>query len=113
MTLVLRQQLELVPEDVRARILLASNLAQSGESEESARHLQTAVALRPNDGNTLYNASCTYGVLGRKAEALDTFKKAVAAGYCNLNWAAKDSDPDCLHDDPEFQKLVGLSRDPA
>jgi TolB-like protein/thioredoxin-like negative regulator of GroEL len=110
MTGVLRQQLEMVPEDVRARILLASNLAQSGEAEESARHLQTAVALRPNDGNTLYNAACTYGVLGKKAEALETFKKAVAAGYVNLNWASKDSDLDCLHDDPEFQKLVGLSK---
>jgi serine/threonine protein kinase/Flp pilus assembly protein TadD len=105
---VLRQQLELVPEDVRARILLACNLAYLGEAEESVRHLQTAVALRPNDGNTLYNAACTYGVLGKKAEALEVLKKAIASGYANLNWIAKDSDLDCLHDDPEFQKLVGL-----
>ena len=61
---VLRQQLELVPEDVRARILLANLLGSSGEAEESVRQLQTAVALRPNDGNILYNAACTYGVLG-------------------------------------------------
>jgi serine/threonine protein kinase/Flp pilus assembly protein TadD len=104
---VLRQQLEVVPEDVRARILLSSNLAWTSEADEAVRHLQTAVALRPGDPNTLYNAACTYGVLGRKAEALETFKKAVAAGYGNPNWAAKDSDLACLHDDPEFQKLVG------
>ena len=108
MTKVLRQQLELVPEDVRARILLANNLANRGETEEVARHLQTAVALRPGDPNTLYNAACTYGVLGKKADALETFKKALEAGYSNLNWAAKDSDLDCLHDDPEFRSLVGL-----
>jgi serine/threonine protein kinase/Flp pilus assembly protein TadD len=113
MTRVLRQQLEVVPEDVRARILLATNLGYCGEAEESVRHLQTAVALRPNDGNTLYNAACTYGVLARRAEALETLKKAVAAGYGNLNWAARDSDLDCLHDDPEFRKLVGLSEGPA
>ncbi len=107
---VLRQQLELVPEDVRARILLATNLAHFGqEADESIRHLQTAVALRPGDSNTLYNAACTYGVLGKKAEALDTLRKAFAAGFGNRNWAAKDSDFNCLHDDPEFQKLVGLS----
>ena len=107
---VLRQQLELVPEDVRARILLANNLACSGQdADESIRHLQTAVALRPGDPNTLYNAACTYGILGKKTEALETFKKAVDAGYSNLNWAAKDSDLDCLSDNPEFQKLVGLS----
>jgi serine/threonine protein kinase/cytochrome c-type biogenesis protein CcmH/NrfG len=105
----LRQQLELVPEDVRARILLAANLAYTGEVEETIRHLQTAVALRPNDGNTLYNAACTYGVLGKKTEALDTLKKAFSAGYGLRDWAAKDSDLDCLHDDPEFRKLVGLN----
>jgi serine/threonine protein kinase/Flp pilus assembly protein TadD len=107
---VLRLQLEMVPEDVRARILLAVELAYFGEAEESVRHLQTAVALRPNDGNTLYNAACTYGVLKKKPEALDTLKKAVAAGYGNMNWVAKDSDLECLHDDPEFQKLVGTSK---
>jgi serine/threonine protein kinase/Flp pilus assembly protein TadD len=107
---VLRQQLELVPEDVRARILLASQLAYINEddADESIRHLQTAVALRPGDANTLYNAACTYGVLGKKAEALETVKKAFAAGYGNRNWAANDSDLDCLRDDPEFQKLVGM-----
>lgn len=110
MSKVLRQQLELVPEDVRARILLATNLASIGEAEESMRHLQTAVVLRPKDGNTLYNAACTYGVLGKKAEALETLKKAIAAGYGNLNWAARDTDLDCLQDDPEFRKLVGLDQ---
>jgi serine/threonine protein kinase/cytochrome c-type biogenesis protein CcmH/NrfG len=111
---VLRQQLELVPEDVRARILLAVTLAHSeADSDESIRHLRTAVALRPHDPNTLYNAACTYGVLRKKAEALETLRKAFAAGYGNGNWAAKDSDLVCLHDDPEFQKLVGLGARPA
>jgi serine/threonine protein kinase/tetratricopeptide (TPR) repeat protein len=114
MSTVLRQQLELVPEDVRARILLAANLANVKEDgDEAIRHLQTAVALRPGDPSTLYNAACTYGVLGKKAEALETLKKSFAAGYGNRDWAAKDSDLDCLHDDPEFQKLVGLDQTPA
>ena len=108
MNAVLRTQLELVPEDVRARILLATNLAYFGELDESIRHLQTAVALRPNDGNVLYNAACTYGVLGKKAESLETLKRAFGAGYGNTNWASKDSDLECLHDDPEFRTLVGL-----
>jgi serine/threonine protein kinase/Flp pilus assembly protein TadD len=109
MTKVLRQQLERVPEDVRARVLLATNLAYYGnEADEAIRHLKTAVALRPNDPNTLYNAACTYGVLGRKPEALETIKKAFAAGYGNTNWAANDSDLSCLHDDSEFRRLVGL-----
>jgi serine/threonine protein kinase/Flp pilus assembly protein TadD len=108
---VLRRQLELVPEDVRARILLSARLARNGEEHESIRHLQTAIALRPGDSNVLYNAACTYGVLGKKAEALETLKKALAAGYGNRAWAAKDSDLESLHGDPEFERLVG--GDPA
>ena len=114
MGIVLRQQLEQVPEDVRARVLLATNLAYfSQDTDEAIRHLQTAVALRPGDPNTLYNAACTYGVLGRKVEALETLKKAFASGYGNLSWAAKDSDLACLHDEPEFQKLVAAVPKPA
>ncbi|MEQ1354446.1 MAG: protein kinase [Candidatus Acidiferrum sp.] len=114
MVKILRQQLELVPEDVRARILLANTLACSGQDEdESMRHLQTAVALRPGDPNTLYNAACTYGILGKNSQAFEAFKKAVEAGYSNMNWAAKDSDLVCLHDDPAFQKLVGLTQAPS
>jgi serine/threonine protein kinase/Flp pilus assembly protein TadD len=105
---ILRQQLELVPEDVRARILLATQLAGMNESDESIRHLQTAVALRPGDPNTLYNAACTYGVLSKKTESLETLKKAIGAGYGNLNWAAQDSDLLCLHENPEFRALVGM-----
>jgi len=114
MVKVLRQQLELVPEDVRARVLLATILAYNKEDEEeSMRHLQTAIALRPGDPSTLYNAACTYGILGKKPEALETIKKAFAAGYGNRNWAAQDSDLDILHDEPEFLKLVGLGETSA
>jgi tetratricopeptide (TPR) repeat protein len=93
--------------------LLASNFANAGEADEAIRHLQTAVALRPNDGNTLYNAACTYGCLKMKTEALETLKRALAAGYSNLNWASRDPDLNCLHDDKEFRKLVGLSEPAA
>lgn len=114
MTDVLRQQLERVPEDVRARILLATSLARRGQdTDEAIRHLQTAVALRPGDPSTLYNAACTYGALGKKPEALETVKKAFVSGYSNTGWAANDSDLDCLREDPEFRKLVGLDEQPA
>jgi non-specific serine/threonine protein kinase len=103
---VLKQQLELVPEDVRARILLANRYAELGNQDDAARELETAVALRPNDGNVLYNAACTYGIMQKKAEALEMFHKAVEAGYSNMDWASRDPDLTCLHGDSEFQRVV-------
>ena len=106
---VLEKQLELAPEDVRARILLASNYARFGKGQDAIRHLQTAVALRRNDSNVLYNAACTYGVLQDKTKALDLFQQAIEAGYARANWAMRDPDLACLHDDPEFQRLCGAA----
>jgi serine/threonine protein kinase/cytochrome c-type biogenesis protein CcmH/NrfG len=106
-TRALEQQLDMVPEDVRARILLAAFHASLGNQDDAIRHLQTAVALRPNDSNVLYNAACTYGIFDRKAEALDMMKRAKEAGYGNWAWASRDPDLACLRDDPEFKRLVG------
>jgi tetratricopeptide (TPR) repeat protein len=103
----LEQQLEMVPEDVRARMLLANRYASLGRKDDAIRELQIAVTMRPRDSNILYNAACTYGILQRKAEALAVLKRAVEAGYRNVDWFARDPDLQCLHGDPEFEALVG------
>jgi serine/threonine protein kinase/Flp pilus assembly protein TadD len=103
--LILERQLETVPEDVRARILLAADYANVGRSDDAIRHLEMALALRPNDANVLYNAACTYGVLGRKAEALATLRRARDAGYSNHDWPRLDPDLSCVHDTPEFKAI--------
>ncbi len=101
----LERQLELVPEDVRARSLLAADYANMGRAEDAVRHLEMTVALRPNDSNVLYNAACTYTVLGKKTEALDLLRRALASGYSNFDWPRQDPDLSSLHADPEFLKL--------
>src|SRR5437899_2977609 len=78
---VLEQQLELVPEDVRARILLANIYASIGKTDDSVRQLQTAVALRPNEPNVLYNAACTFGLMEKKPEA----RAASALNHPNIS----------------------------
>ncbi|MGH9580717.1 MAG: TPR end-of-group domain-containing protein, partial [Terriglobales bacterium] len=103
----LEQQLELVPEDIRARMLLANIYASLGKTEGSIRELQVAVIMRPKDSNILYNAACTFGILQKKDEALDMLKRAKENGYSNFDWVAQDPDLNCLHDHPEFQSLVG------
>ena len=105
-TKALERQLEVVPDDVRARVLLATNLAAAGNKEEAIRHLQTAVVLRPDDGNTLYNAACVYGVLEEKVPAMAMVRRALDAGYANLEWMRRDGDLQCLHGDPDFERLT-------
>ena len=101
----LEKQLDTVPEDVRARMLLAGYYAAVGRREDGVRQLQTAVALRPRDSNVLYNAACTYALLQQPREAIEMLKAAKDAGWGNLDWALRDPDLISLRDDPEFQRL--------
>jgi serine/threonine protein kinase/Tfp pilus assembly protein PilF len=103
---VLENQLQRFPDDVRARILLASDQASAGETDAAIMHVKIAVAMRPNDANVLYNAACTYGILGMKIDALETFRRSVDAGYSNLDWCLKDPDLKILYDEPDFKNLI-------
>jgi non-specific serine/threonine protein kinase len=103
---VLTEQLQRFPDDVRARILLASDLAILGQAHEAVQHVKIAVAMRPTDANVLYNAACTYGILRMKPEALDTLRRSIEAGYGNADWCTKDPDLKILHDDPEFKSMI-------
>ncbi len=109
-TKALKQQLEVVPEDARARILLANQYAGFGQKDDAVRELEKAVDLRPTDPNTLYNAACAYGLLLMKSEALAMLKRAFSSGWANPEWAARDTDLVCLHDDAEFKALVSGTR---
>ena len=102
----LELQIDLIPEDVRARILLANAYAYYGNKNDAIQQLEKAVAMRPNDPNTLYNAACAYGLLDMKAEALAMLKRAAETGFSDLEWISRDSDLASLHGDPAFEQLI-------
>jgi non-specific serine/threonine protein kinase len=101
----LEAHLREVPEDARARILLASAYAEEGRGEDAVREANLAMVLRPNEATVLYNAACTFCFLGRKADAVDALRKSWNAGYKDADWTRRDPDLATLHGDPEFEKL--------
>jgi len=111
----LENHLKQVPEDARARILLGSDYAYLGRSDDALRELNLAVTLRANEASILYNAACLYCKLNRKAEALDALRKSWEAGFKDSAWARRDPDLIPLHDEPEFDRPYpeNLSRLPA
>ncbi len=101
----LENHLKQVPEDARARILLAADYAELDRVEDSLRELNMAVTLRANEASILYNAACTYALLKKKAEAMDTLRKAWDAGFKDSTWVRRDPDLALLRDEPEFNRL--------
>ena len=94
-----------VPEDARARILLANLYGQEGRPDDSVREANLAMVLRPNEATVLYNAACTFANIGRRAEAIDALQKAWEAGFKDADWTRRDPDLVSLHGDPEFERL--------
>jgi serine/threonine protein kinase/Tfp pilus assembly protein PilF len=107
----LENHLKQVPEDARARVLMATDYAELDRVEDAIRELNMAITLRANEASILYNAACTYAILKRKREALETIKKAWEAGFKDSVWARRDPDLALLHDDPEFLRLYPLPAD--
>ncbi|ABF42936.1 serine/threonine protein kinase with TPR repeats [Candidatus Koribacter versatilis Ellin345] len=101
----LERHLKQVPEDARARILLATDYATEGRMEEAARETSLAMTLRPNEATVLYNAACVFCTMNKKSEAMDALAKAWHAGFKDPAWVRRDPDLELLHGDPEFERL--------
>jgi serine/threonine protein kinase/Tfp pilus assembly protein PilF len=97
--------LKKVPEDARARTLLAGDYAMLDRIEDATRELNLAMMLRPDDAMVMYNVACVFCQLGKNGEGLTALRKAWDAGFRDPNWARHDPDLDPLHGDPEFERL--------
>ena len=101
----LETHVQQVPEDARARTLLASGYAEENRFDDAVREVQLAMVLRPNEAAVLYNAACTFCFMNKKAEAMDALSKAWHAGFKDADWARRDPDLALLHGEPEFERL--------
>ncbi|HEX4899428.1 MAG TPA: protein kinase, partial [Pyrinomonadaceae bacterium] len=94
-----------VPEDARARVLLASNYAMNGRMDEAKREVDMAMILRPDDSMILYNAACLFCAMNNVPDALNAIRKAWESGYRDAVWTRQDPDLELLHGNEEFEKL--------
>ncbi|MEO8216627.1 MAG: protein kinase [Acidobacteriota bacterium] len=94
-----------VPEDARARTLVAADYAALGRAEDAMREANLAMALRPNEATVLYNVACVFCALNKLDDAMDALKKAWDAGFKDPSWARRDPDLERLHSNPDFDKL--------
>jgi non-specific serine/threonine protein kinase len=102
---IYEEHIKKVPEDARARVLLASDYAKQGRMEEAKREADMAMALRPDDTMILYNTACVFCAMNNPADALIAVKKAWEAGFRDATWTRQDPDLAILHGTPEFERL--------
>jgi len=102
---IYEEHLKKVPEDARARVLLAADYAKQDRFEEAKREADMAMILRPDDSMILYNTACVFCEMKNAGDALIAIKKAWESGYRDATWTRQDPDLAMLHGDPEFDRL--------
>ncbi len=103
---ILRDHIDLYPDDSRALYLGAGTLIKANKFEEAAEWIELAVSLKPNEIAVLYNAACIYSKLGKHNKALDYFERTIDAGYASIEWINNDSDLDAIRNYPRFQEIL-------
>ena len=102
---IFEEHIKKMPEDTRARVLLAGDYAMQGRFEEAKREAEMAMVLRPDDSMILYNAACVYCAMKNVSDALIAIKKAWESGYRDATWTRQDPDLALLLGNPEFERL--------
>jgi adenylate cyclase len=102
----IERRLAIDPDDSAAYDHGSGVLAMLGRKDESRRFSERAVALRPDDPQTHYNAACTAMLSGDHEAALDLLERAIDLGWSNARWLMNDNDLVPLHHHPRFKQIV-------
>jgi serine/threonine-protein kinase len=99
---LLEQQVEATPRDPIAHVNLALLYGQKKMREKAISHIQSALALSPNDPNVLETVGESYEALGDRAQALQYVEKSIEKGY-SLNTLRTFQSLQSLLSDPNFR----------
>lgn len=92
---LLKQDLQLNPNNVAAHATLAICLAKTGDRKGAQEHIARALQLQPDDPSRMYQAARVANLAGRQQEAISMLRKALAKGYQRYE----------VDHDPEFAAL--------
>ena len=93
------------PSYIEALQILGDHYTQRGRFDHSLKVDRTLSRLEPRNPLVFYNLACSYSLnkeFGRAAEALE---KALALGYRDFKWLARDPDLRRLRQHPAFRNI--------
>lgn len=102
----LESVLKRAPDDVTVLRALADLYTHVGRYEDGLYLDLRLGELCPDDPMVWYNLGCSYALVRRPNDALESLAKAVGLGYSDGEWMKKDQDLASLHDDPGFQRIL-------
>jgi len=94
------------PDNVEALAELGQVYTNRGEWEAGLQVDLRLVELVPQSSTAYYNLACSYALLGRNQEAIDSLEQAVKLGYDDGDFMLQDEDLASLREEKRFRALL-------
>ena len=100
------------PKDRTVVEALSSLYPRVGRLGDGLKMDRKLVRLDPDNATAHYNLACSLALKKRNKDALQSLNNAIAKGFHDFEWIAKDPDLNGLHKRPEFIALLKESKKP-
>lgn len=94
------------PDFVEALMALGEAYTRRGWYEKGLAVDRRLARLKSDDPVVWYNLACSLSLLNRLDESLEALQRAMALGYDDFPFLAKDPDLDALRRSPQFRRFV-------
>ena len=98
------------PQYVEALQMLGDHYTQRGKPEESLRGDQQLSRLQPRNPLVFYNLACSHSLNGEVDRAAEALERALALGYRDFEWLARDPDLSHLRQHPLYRDIESRIR---
>ena len=98
------------PQYVEAWQILGDHYTQCGRYDHSLQVDEQLSRLRPSDPLVFYNLACSYSLTGEFDRAAAALERALALGYHDFQWLAKDPDLHELRQHPLYRNIQSKIR---
>ena len=98
------------PEYIEALQLLGDHYTQRGRYDQGLKVDEQLSRLEPRNPLVFYNLACSYSLIGEVDAAASALEKALALGYRDFKWLAKDPDLRTLRKHPLFREIEAKIR---
>ena len=99
---LIEKHLEKHPDDQRALALASGAMQETGNTEKAEFYAERALAVDPDNEQTLYNLACYYAQADQPGKAMDLLEHCVHS----KGWMQNDTDLDSLRELPRFKAYV-------
>jgi adenylate cyclase len=107
---IIDEHLQRDQQDARALQLGAVLAVRLGEAGRARELVAQSLAVGGDTFSGVYNAACTYALLGDREQALGMLDRAITNGRGNIGWIEHDTDLDSLRGDPRFEAILDRLR---